>query len=76
MKTAIFIKEDRQQVVLTPENEWERKICKMIEEDKKTLNVYYGQFVDVEGGWTMHNTTQYRGEDEDSLIIVLDKKTK
>lgn len=76
MKTAIFINEDRQQIVLTPENEWEINICKTLEEEKKDLGLYFGQFNDVRGGWTMFESENNRGEKRDSLIIVLDKKSK
>ena len=74
MKTAIFISEDRQQIVLTPENEWERNILKTLEESKKDFNVYWGQFNDVQGGWTMHEKQGYRGKENDSLLIVLDNE--
>ena len=76
MKTAIFINEGRTQVVLTPENEWETSALKMIEKDKKDLNVYFSQFNNVQGGWTMFEDQGHRGEDKDSLIIVLDKELK
>jgi len=76
MKSAIFIREDRQQIVLTPENDWERNILKTLEQKKKNMNVYFSQFVDVQGGWTMNSYAGYRGEDSDSLIIVLDEEIK
>jgi len=73
MKTAIFINEDRTQVVLTPENEWERKIVKMLTKQKKDLKIYEAQFTEVQGGWTKYESQGYRGKENDSLIIVLDK---
>lgn len=72
MKTAIFIKETRQQIVLTPENKWEKNICKTLSEKSKNVSMYFAQFNDVQGGWTMFENSGYRGEDEDSLMIVLD----
>lgn len=74
MKTAIFIREGRTQVVLTPENEWEEKVCEMVAEGKKDLNLYFSQFTDVRGGWSMQSEKDYRGQSNNSLIIVLDKK--
>lgn len=75
MKTAIYIREGRQQIVLTPENKWENNICKDIS-SKKVVETYFAQFTDVQGGWTMENPMGYRGEDKDSLMIVLEETTK
>lgn len=74
MKTAIYIREGRQQIVFTPENEWEKNICKVINGSKGKLSTYIGQFTDVQGGWTMNSHEGYRGEEHDSLIVVIDEK--
>lgn len=75
MKTAIYIREGRQQIVLSPENEWERNICKDIN-SKKIVETYFGQFTDVQGGWTMYSNEDYRGKEQNSLMIVLDNPDK
>lgn len=81
MKTLLITKENRQQIVLTPETEFEKSIVKMfhseftfpqpIEEKKKPTEaqIYLGEFYDCRGGWTRE------GQNNDSLIIVFDKKS-
>jgi len=72
MKTAIYINENRQQIILTPENEWETNICESLSKKSKNTKMYFAQFTDVQGGWTMLSSEGYRGKENDSLMIVLD----
>lgn len=73
MKSAIFINEDRTQIVLTPENEWEQTALKMMSANGVKPAMYFAQFTDVQGGWTKFESAGYRGKEKDSLIMVLDK---
>jgi hypothetical protein len=76
MKTALYMNDERVQVVLTPENDYERNIVKALSDQAYDLHVYKGQFTDVQGGWTMLDRYGYRGEERQSAIIVLDKKAE
>ncbi len=68
MKTAIYIKEDRLQVVLSPENDFERNIVSMFTQDC-ILTTQMGSFYQCRGGWTRHGE-----QSSDALILVLDKE--
>lgn len=80
MKTAIYIEDGRTQLVLTPENDIDRKVLTSIEE-LKNIKVYRGSFYACQGGWSRWEkkyTNLYGGNkgDDDSLIIVADKDEK
>ena len=72
MKTAIYIEDGVQQVVLTPETDNEKNILKSIQEHKKELNLYWGSFYKCQGGWVRQS--DYKDE-QNSLIIILEDKT-
>ena len=69
MKTAFYVEEGRQQVVLTPETDMERRILDLMHAPLTELKVYKGSFYACVGGWTRHSPNK------DSTIIVLDKAT-
>lgn len=65
MKTAVYLSENTTQLVIHPENEWERSILKMVHQSlpEKT---YWGEFYECQGGWVRHSSSP--GGDS-SLII-------
>ena len=63
MKTAIYITEGSTQVVLTPENEWEKQVIASIEQGQKSLSIYRGGFYECQGGWVRQSGY------EESLIL-------
>ena len=84
MKAAIFINDGLTQVVLTPENDWEKNALQMIAnsagQDAKT---FWAKFYECQGGWlregrAIYETSQWRSSDEvldgSSLIFRIDKK--
>jgi hypothetical protein len=81
VKSAIYINEGTTQVVLTPENEWEKSALKMIaKSDGQETKTYYGQFYECGGGWYRQpeyfsGHCGYHGNNlEDSLIFRIDKR--
>lgn len=68
MKVAIYITEERRQIVLTPENNWEIHALEGFE-TAKNFHVYRGEFYACQGGWDR------QGVDNDSYIIVFDEKS-
>jgi hypothetical protein len=76
MRISTFMKENRIQIVLTPESEYEQKTLEYLHDAKWVSSIYKGQFTDVRGGWTMYSPEGYRGKDNDSTIIVIDKKVE
>jgi hypothetical protein len=68
MKTLLITRDNRKQIVFTPETEFEKGLVKMFGEGFKEAQIFLGSFADCQGGWTR----EY--ENKDSLIIVFDKK--
>lgn len=80
MKATLLTKENRQQIVLHPENEFEKDIIKLFvskttfpqpkndPQQETPVKIYLGEFYDCQGGWTRESKS------EESLIIVFDKK--
>lgn len=81
MKATLLTKENRQQIVLTPENDFEKEIIdlfvekttrpRLIDEPQQETpaKIYLGSFYDCQGGWTRESKSN-----KDSLIIVFDTK--
>lgn len=70
MKTAIYIENDVVQVVLTGENEWEKKALDLIK-NSATVTTHKGQFYECMGGWYRHGNVG-----SDSLMFRLDGEKK
>ena len=71
MKVGLFIEEGRRQIVLTPESDTEKDICKLFKDRSSDLKVYEGGFYQCQGGWTR---MRQDSNENDSYIIVLDDK--
>lgn len=69
MKTAFYIAEGRTQVVLTPENDWEKRVVDAIAKRPADLTILRGSFYECQGGWTRNAS-----DHDESLIMVLDGK--
>jgi len=52
MKTAIYIEDGIVQLVLTPENEFEKNALAAITKNPFEAKIFNGQFYDCQGGWT------------------------
>jgi len=70
MKTSIFIQQGDVQLVLTPENEFERNALKaLLPEGEITSHVMRGQFYECQGGWWRTAPEGYAGKTHDSFIL-------
>ena len=68
MKTIITIQENRKQLVLTPETDFDKTIIESLKECKEEkVEVKSGSFYECQGGWTR------QGMDDDSLIFVFNE---
>lgn len=67
MKIALYIEDGREQIVLTPETDTERKLLAKLHDGSRVSSIYQGGFYACQGGWTRHQ------ERSDSSIIVLDR---
>jgi hypothetical protein len=52
MKTSIYIEDGVTQIVLTPEDKFERKIIDEFNFDKSTTKMFKGSFKECQGGWS------------------------
>lgn len=68
MKTALYIEDGLEQIVLTPETDTERKILEKIHDDGREMSVLRGSFYACRGGWMRQSN------DDDSTIIRLTEK--
>ena len=77
MKAAIYLEGSTTQVVLTPENEWERSALKMISQSN-AVQTFWGKFYECQGGW-LRQGQAYGGYDskplnDTSLMFRIDKR--
>jgi len=67
MKTAIYIEDGREQIVLTPETDMEKTVLAKMGKPGRDLIIARGSFYRCQGGWTR------QGASDDSVIIVLNR---
>jgi hypothetical protein len=51
MKTAIYIEDGTVQLVITPENEFEKNALSTLQEKPLEAKIFSGAFYDCRGGW-------------------------
>jgi hypothetical protein len=78
MRTAIYIEDGVIQLVLTPDNEWEKKALSSFEDKSFTTRIISGSFYDCRGGWTRQSALYesmggYRRDEDRSLILRVDQ---
>lgn len=66
MTAAVLILDGTTQIVLTPENAWEKSIIDSLSGSKTTNKVMAGTFYECVGGWFR------QGKDDKSLILRID----
>lgn len=70
MKIAIYIENGITQLVLTPENDWEKQVIRCIEDGSQNVAIHRASFYECRGGWTR------QGTGDDSLILRTSIKSK
>lgn len=74
MKTAIYIEDGVVQLVLTPENEFEKNAMRSFENKDIDAKIFTGTFYDCRGGWTRQGAvyphSPYDNDKEDRSLIV------
>ncbi|KKM74404.1 hypothetical protein LCGC14_1400650 [marine sediment metagenome] len=79
MITAIYIKDGRTQLVLTPETEFEVSIVGQVDKGEHEVKIYTGSFYDCQAGYTRQKRQPFYDHSppkDESLIIVMDIKPK
>jgi hypothetical protein len=75
MKTAVYIEDGIVQLVISPENEFEKNALGSFSKGNINATIFNGSFYDCQGGWTRHKKTypNYSGgmdESEDRSLII------
>lgn len=71
MKTLITLQQNRKQLVLTPETEFDKSVINSLKECKNSsVEILSGSFYECQGGWTR------QGMNDDSLIFVFNQDNK
>lgn len=72
MKTSIYIENGVQQIILQPENKFEKNILQSIRDRENEVEFHFGSFSTCHGGYirryNQHETN------EDSLMVFLKQK--
>lgn len=78
MKTAVYIEEGTVQLVLTPENEFEKNALRSFENKPLNARIFVGSFYDCRGGWVRQAHYYYGqyGESEDRSLILRHEETR
>ena len=66
MKVAIWVENGMTQLVLTPENDWEKSVTRTVADGDQKVQVMRGSFYECRGGWVRQGTS------DDSLIMKVD----
>lgn len=71
MKTSIYIEDGYTQVVLTPENDFEKTALDHIR-SASSFDVKLGAFYSCRGGWVRHRSPGLDGysRDDDSVMLI------
>ena len=72
MKTAVYIEDGVEQIVLTPESDFERKVFGFIEENS-SLSLKKGKFYECQGGYFRQGMMSER---ENDFILRIEPPTK
>lgn len=67
MKTAIYIEDGVAQLVITPENDFEKNALRSFEYKPTEAQIFAGSFYDCRGGWARQ--TDYHPSADRSLIL-------
>ena len=70
MKVSILIEEGIQQIVLTPQNDYEKRILKTIEGKDNEVSFKSGRFYQCQGGYVTNHNHPYT---EDMMIVIKKK---
>lgn len=81
MKTAIYIEDGVVQLVITPENDFEKNALRSFEANPMEAKIFSGSFYDCRGGW-IRQTSHYQSmsgvenSNDRSLIVRMAGKAE
>lgn len=68
MKTAIYVEDGVKQIVLTPENDFEKEVVDDFQDENLTVRIISGSFYNCNGGFVRH------GQSDESIILRVENK--
>jgi len=68
MKTAIYVEDGVKQIVLTPENDFEKEVVDDFQNENLTVRIISGSFYNCNGGFVRH------GQSDESIILRVENK--
>jgi len=68
MKTAIYVEDGVKQIVLTPENDFEKDVVSDFQNENLTVRIISGSFYNCNGGFVRH------GQSDESIILRVENK--
>lgn len=68
MKIAFYIEEGIEQIILTPETEYETKMLALLTDAERVVDIRQGTFYPTRGGWIRHE------ESDKSTMLVIQRK--
>lgn len=68
MKTAIYVEDGVKQIVLTPENDFEKGVVDDFQNENLTVRIISGSFYNCNGGFARH------GQSDESIILRVENK--
>tara|TARA_Y100000310_G_C20671515_1_gene810547 strand:- start:496 stop:756 length:261 start_codon:yes stop_codon:yes gene_type:complete len=79
MKTAIYIEDGITQIVLTPENDFEKYVLSKNNNNDFDTKIFTGSFYDCRGGWISQSkhyqyNPQFGDDDREKSLIITSRK--
>lgn len=74
MRSALYLENGYTQVVLTPENDFEKAALRAIETSVNELSVKRGEFYHCQGGWAREAYWSGSRASYDSLMLIVQPK--
>jgi hypothetical protein len=72
MKVSTYIEEGTTQIILTPENQYEKEILKKVNNDNYNIEVKKGEFYSCIGGYMR----MYSERETENIMMVIKKLEK
>jgi hypothetical protein len=72
VKTAIYIEDGVVQLVLTPEDDFEKNALKSFNKEGLETKIFHGQFYDCRAGWTRQKNYHepFNNTNQDQSLII------